>query len=1193
MRTDQDFREGYRALTAALTPGALPADLPLLGLIELCLTALAEHLPTASIHVLPVLMTGYTSLATEVTDVPAFHATVASLRHLCGRFGSPAAWLEACQTHAGFPEVLRCYDLQAERPVRRAAAPPGVLQHLRDTLRRPVPWARHDLRVAVPGPARIERDHNRTVRAYEIPALPHALPAVAQHTLLRRSERAPLQVSLTQLRAIAREVDAREAAPDWPDDLPPLHLAERLDKSSHLEGLSPDFFADDTLTLAGVTHVVGMLSSGKSTLVMGLIFALAQQNPGPRLAVIVTDTLQGATLSARLRRHGIPATVLASLSNRERHLDAIHWRQSRGSRYGDLAALGELGADFGVGCPLDGLQTADPELIQGDADGGPFPLFAEKPCHKIKQSVARNTPRPSSRPGARGADEGAERSCPFWPACPAQGQQRAAVAARVLIMTPQAFLYVMPDQWTLEEQISLPELLQYTVDLVICDEVDAVQQTLDAAFVPVAPIMGREGNNYTPAVTTQAWAAIQNRSGAQFKKPLNCRWTNNFGELNRQVGHLYAIVQNEAAFLHDVYLNTPFSGVGLLDFLRRRAQAARTGAPLTPLGDGEFRELTQVASAIGERRPRGARAATDAAESLPALTDAALRQAALALQEIGINALLAEDYRDLLPDVEAALGDRLQAFCILSPEERQGLAADEDGAAPGPGVAKRRKNALILLLAVVAEVALDRYHWLIKAQPAVAGDFDFGGDGPPLLADRLIKQYRNLLPGNPAGSIFGLLYDEPSPERAREQGGTLSMLNHLGVGRFLLTHLHDLLRGEGQAGPHVLMLSGTSWAGGSGRRAVPGCQRPIDSASPTFDVQVPVAGVLIQPPSELAAIRDSRFALVPIRQPDGSQVVISGAGLSQRRGRLIYIAERFAIPQDGLNLLEQQWQRLATVWSEASLQDRRRALLVVNSYADAAVVADTLHQALPSPAWRVYCLEQDQRDGAARTTAGQHGASRLPRSLIEAFGRTPEHSVLVAPLQIVARGHNILNEQRKAAIAAIYFLHRPHPRPDDFSATIGRLNRLALEIYAHGLAPLPTPEDLGSRAQRMRRQASRLVRRSLECRGGYSSLPTEFKAQFAWDMLTPLWQTIGRGIRGGCPVFCGFVDAKFAPRSFAWQEGLPWDDGHSSPLVQALQQLRLAMDPTTNPREYRVARLLYAPFFDALNSTEGLKHGHD
>ena len=80
MRTDQDFREGYRALTAALTPGALPADLPLLGLIELCLTALAEHLPTASIHVLPVLMTGYTSLATEVTDAVVFKEDVAKIR---------------------------------------------------------------------------------------------------------------------------------------------------------------------------------------------------------------------------------------------------------------------------------------------------------------------------------------------------------------------------------------------------------------------------------------------------------------------------------------------------------------------------------------------------------------------------------------------------------------------------------------------------------------------------------------------------------------------------------------------------------------------------------------------------------------------------------------------------------------------------------------------------------------------------------------------------------------------------------------------------------------------------------------------------------------------------------------------------------------------------------------------------------
>ena len=103
------------------------------------------------------------------------------------------------------------------------------------------------------------------------------------------------------------------------------------------------------------------------------------------------------------------------------------------------------------------------------------------------------------------------------------------------------------------------------------------------------------------------------------------------------------------------------------------------------------------------------------------------------------------------------------------------------------------------------------------------------------------------------------------------------------------------------------------------------------------------------------------------------------------------------------------------------------------------------------------------------------------------------------------------------------------------------------------------------------------------------TLPAEYKAQFAWDMLTPLWQTIGRGIRGGRPVFVGFVDNAFAPLSFGDVGRL--DTPNSSALVQCLNQLRLAVSETSNPNEFEVARLLYQPFYDALQKTEGLRYG--
>ena len=493
---------------------------------------------------------------------------------------------------------------------------------------------------------------------------------------------------------------------------------------------------------------------------------------------------------------------------------------------------------------------------------------------------------------------------------------------------------------------------------------------------------------------------------------------------------------------------------------------------------------------------------------------------------------------------------------------------------------------------MVTDLALSHYNWLVKTQPAVATDF--GIDDAQLLsqANNLIRHYRTLLPWNPAGAIFGFFYDKPPREKERTMGGKLTLVNHLGVGRHLIAHLHDLLAAEGQAGPHVLMLSGTSWAGGSARRMNPKTGKPMDAASPSFDIQVPVKGVLLQPDAELIAIRKSAFSLVSVRTQDGRQVRVSGLPERERRKSLAYIAERLAAQRDGMNLIEGNWRRMEAEWGSADLSDRRRALLVVNSYADAIVVADALLEALEGHGyadWNVRCLVRDRGDDGRSAEGGIPSRAReLPRSLVETFGEMPEKSVLVAPMQIVARGHNILNRSGKAAISAIYFLHRPHPRPDDLAPIIGRLNRFALERFDKGIKgdPDKPAARLSVKARRMRYAATNIVRFSLDSRGGYSGLPTEYKAQFAWDMLTPLWQTVGRGIRNGCPVFVGFIDRQFAPQSFDGGE----DTGSSSAIVQAIEQLEQSIDPRRNRDEHKVAKLLYEPFYEALSGTKGLKY---
>jgi hypothetical protein len=1197
VKTDSAFIDEFRRRLVKVDPAArnLKANVVRsLGITELCLQFLAINLPNEQTGAVPFLMSGYPKLLSKV-DSYAVRGSLNTLRHIASRYSSISAWIEATRAYSNLPETMRCYNIMDRKPVLRAAAPASLLELLGDTLASTVPWKERRATVAVEGEAKVRLKHGEAYLAYDVPSVSRQqLDSLAKYNLARRSNNPAIRISLADLDAAAKKVDDREALPDWPGSLPPLKLRERL-KKLELKGIGHGFFEDGTISLEGAVHLVGMLSSGKSTLVWGLLFALTLGRSDKRIAMLVSDTIQGATVSARLRKHGVTSTVLSSFYNREYHLNSIHWQQSETKTGWSLSEIGDITQGFSVACPLDGMQT-EPKVIRGGPEFGRFPLLREKPCHRLQQAEVDDGDEGEEETYDTDMDLNFGKSCPLWASCPAQEQQRTAVTAQVVIMTAQAFVHMSPDKWVANERITIPELLQFTTDLVIIDEVDGMQKAMDDIFSPRAQIMGDERGNYAPAIGTKTSESLRERSGVQFRREMNAKWQSSFHTFFKLIGMIYAMLQNEELELKSFYQNRSFTAASILYdlWIRRKEMREQAGTDLPmdeEAAEDEFLEVIKVATSITSKRDGSAASQEEyefnAEELNQKFSNPAFKTACERLQTLGYQIQIADYYEELVREIQELLESDLEVFNAstdgITPEAELSLRRD---------YVSPRANALALVLAVVADIALSRYNWLIRSQPAVAADFSIEDEQLFTQANNLIRNYRTLLPTNPAGAVFGFFYDNPPEEKELDLGGKLTLVNHLGVGRHLVTHLHDLLAAEGQAGPHVLMLSGTSWAGGSNRRHDLKSGKSIDASSPSFDVQVPVSGILMQPKPELAAIGSSQFALIHIRHGERGQVRVSGMPEKQRRDNLAYIATQLTIPKSNGNALEDHWRRMEEKWGAADIADRRRALLVTNSYADAAVVADTLAQVLEGHGyndWTVRCLTPDKGDD--RVSTGMLTAKRaklLPRSLVERFGDAPEKSILVAPMQVVARGHNILNHDLKAAISSIYFLHRPHPRPDDLGPIIGRLNRFAMERFDRGIKYGADDAEISIavRARRMRYAARNEVYRSLANRGGYSMLPAEYKAQFAWDMLTPLWQTIGRGIRNGCPVFVGFVDRQFAPMSFDGQKDRP----ETSAIVQAISQLEQAMDPNINHRESEVARLLYGPFHNALSSTKDLDY---
>ncbi len=1094
MRTEKPFLDEYREILAAVEPGIVPtrvAELRTLAATELCLYFLAEHLPGGMVEDVPSLLLGYPSLLGIAKQRnTAQMGRLSALRHLCSAFASAAVWQDACHQHPRWPETLRCYDLNSDGRLNlRQAAPTRVYELLARTLGNAIPWQEQEVQPAMPGEALVRLRHGGPmVLGYQIPATP-ALATPVQHALRVRETHPPLTISMEEMLAVAARVDAREEKDDWPANLPPLRLEGRLRKLQ-VQQFTDGFYHNGVFTLNGTMHLVGMLSSGKSTLVWGFLFGLMLgRAQGMRIGVLVSDTIQGASHAARLRRHGVQTTVLSSFPNREEHLRHLHWRQGLAATGVSLGRVGELTETFSVACPLDGSQI-EPKILRGRLDikgPPPVPTLREKPCHRLYPLHAEETQDgiEDDEPPDVTFNERQARSCPLWAACPAQAQQRDAVGAQVLFMTPQAFVHMQADRWTLNRRMTMAELFQFTMDLVLVDEVDSVQKSLDEIFAPRESIMGGERNHYAPAVGARTFEALRERSGGQFRREINSKWQAGFFTLCRLIGTLYGLLQNETVSLREFYANKPFTAASILYELWRRNHTVprEKGAAIRfddPKVEKEFLDVMHVAGWLSE-----AHSEDDAPDGTDSPRDPRFSEAGKTLRALG-DRLLATDgyYEELLPEFEQELDKGLAVFGAVS---------------AGVTTADRRTPALAFLLAVVTGLTLSRYGWLTRAQPSVAADF--GLDDPDLLnrTGDLLRKYRTLLPSNPAGGIFGLFYDAAVTDGHDTRGGTLTIINHLGVGRHLLTHLHDLLAAERQAGPHVLMLSGTSWAGGARKPAAEG-HAASDAASPSYDVQVPVCGVLLQPEAELQAIGHSQFTLVRVPDHTGDQARVSGLPERERRNSLKTIANQLGRRRGEGNLLTQQWADLEVGWGKERLNDRRRVLLVVNSYTDAAAVADALTETLDEhrfKEWRVSCLVRDRGDDSGPTAPvegamGPRLARALPRSLVERFGQEPEFSVLVAPMGLVARGHNILNAADRAAISTVLFLHRPHPRPDDLGPLIGRLNRYAEDRFEHGMdgaAGGETDVTISARARRLRYEARALVREGLAMRQSYSELP--------------------------------------------------------------------------------------------------------
>ena len=271
------------------------------------------------------------------------------------------------------------------------------------------------------------------------------------------------------------------------------------------------------------------------------------------------------------------------------------------------------------------------------------------------------------------------------------------------------------------------------------------------------------------------------------------------------------------------------------------------------------------------------------------------------------------------------------------------------------------------------------------------------------------RQQQAFLPSALCGNLFGL---------KKTDDEDIVLFRQFAFGRSLmkdLPYLHTDAQGQ-PAGPHVILLSGSSWAEGSYQ----------------YHINRPVNYLLEAEPEKRAFLEKTRFF------ESGFPERVSGAGPEDRSAQLRIVTQK------AVELILREYRRSAG-----------KILPVVNSYTQAQEVQQTLEIALR----KISCPARTCRMiSDASSTSDTQGTIR--RGEVSRFAQMQEE-ILIAPAMAIERGHNIVDEYGHSALCAVFFMVRPMAVPEDIQQKGSKLNGLVEASCRRGTAESFLPTTCG------------------------------------------------------------------------------------------------------------------------------------
>ena len=1029
-----------------------------------------------------------------------------------------------------------------------------------------------------------------------------------------------ITIETNRLESVAGYISDLEGNSEWLDRYhnTRLHDVEVVEVENQQQ-LQVSEQKADHLTIKDNFHLAGIVSSGKSTL-MTLIAALfvyefrvekAVESP-KRITLVVGDSASSIHLTDRFNRWfceqdggnaetTTPVAVpLLGKSTKHKHLAQLH--DSRDYERAIANSRIHWGERFvNATCPLQG------QIEEGGWKALNFqPLQAgAEPCSSLKAAV--------------NPDEEHEKEwylCPMWSVCPSQQRYRDMLDAQIWITTPGALGMATLPGHIEDRPIRVGDLVYEQSDLVVFDEVDTIVEWFDRLYAQEMQLTSPQNKGILDELDKRTSDYLgRDRSRPA---PSTVNWIEAQRNFITPVGHILHLLQK-----YDILLKSTergfFTAHSLLYRLARRivglAEYGRDGTnkqeleisalmdvfdflmrsdPLAmeiPSGYRADRKVTL--NSLGGALSRLRKAPKSDRDNQTAKYDVLVKQIAFDLADklnktmnIGdstqnkrIIKLYSEWLADFVPDIDKRLEMRKKQIEKIQNNKQQ-RRASKDLDTPETLV-KRLEFAMNAIL-------VDRfnrsvfYGWHNRPSDII------NEENPSQQAPTTLL---NILPLPANGRQFGIYHLQ---EQGTDYPNALSSFGYTSIGRDYVTNFHQLRADvDRRAGPHVLAMSGTSYLPDSVR----------------FHYTVTPRALLKPSVKTETALKHEtcKFTVRPMAI-NGEPISISGAPLDEQRGCVLDMTRQLvgsiedagAWLADELHLIHElsQHPEYGNLW-----QDRRRLLLLVNSYKQCKWIADEMFSLWHAKREQIFYLERGGFDNDGNETSGYlQGALR--RVDIELFAQTGGE-ILIAPLQAIGRGFNILNDAtpKTAAFGSIYFLTRPMPHPHDIPAIAQEMNRRIHDWFEDSNFQAWQNDGIYERGKALRRIAGEYWRR-VESRYGYRSLRDEKdfivsseerlhmnpRRDLAATTAGVVIQAVGRLMRGGVPFRAHFVDASWAPnnasRIFSNQrdhESLPRDTAETSLLAAMIEIL------TSYAEEDEVAQNLYQLIANKLEQTDNFE----